>query len=105
MPQLVGKIHMDLMGVYQTFCLIPQGIQLLFAVFPDLHDLGRMVYADPILEYGDHDLLHSVGSRSQQRLFPGCHRIEQQRGPGTVPAMGPDSGQTENFWMNLQKRI
>ena len=39
MPQFIGQVYMDGMGVYQTAGFIPQGVKLLFAVGLDIHNL------------------------------------------------------------------
>ena len=35
MPQLIGQIHVDLVGVDESLGLLPQGVKLPFAVFLD----------------------------------------------------------------------
>ena len=70
---------MDLMRVYETFCLIPQGVELFLAVLLDIHDLRGVVDALAVLEYMDRKLTHRVGSRCEKSLLPCCHRIEEQQ--------------------------
>lgn len=38
--QLLGQVHIDLVGVYQALGLVPESVQLLPAVGPDVHDFG-----------------------------------------------------------------
>ena len=48
MPQFIGQIHMNLVGIYKTLGLVPQGIQFLFAVSLDVHYLWSFVYAGSV---------------------------------------------------------
>ena len=56
MPQLIGQIHMDGVGVHKTSGLIPQGVKLLFAVFPDVHDFWGLIDAFPFFKNRDQQL-------------------------------------------------
>ena len=78
-PKRLGEIHMDLMRVYETFCLIPQGIQFLFTVLLDVHDLRGVVNTLAVLKYLDRKFPHRVGSRSEKCLFPGRDRVKEQQ--------------------------
>ena len=53
MPQFVGQVHMDGVGIDQAAGLIPEGIQFLLAVSLDLHHLGGAVDASALLKYRD----------------------------------------------------
>ena len=64
-PQLIGQIHVDGMGVHETFGLLPQRVQLLAAVSLNIHNLGRLVNALAVFENGNHQLPHCVGARGQ----------------------------------------
>ena len=79
MPQFVGKIHMNLMRVDQTFGFIPQGIQLLLAVLPDLHDLRGVVDALTILEDRNQNFTHGIASGRQMSLLPGLNRVKEKQ--------------------------
>ena len=52
MPQFIRQIHMDRMGVDQTFGLVPERIQFLSAVGLDIHYLGGFIYALAVQEDG-----------------------------------------------------
>ena len=77
--QLLRKVHIDLMGVDETPGLIPQGIQLLPAVFPDLHDAGRGIDAFSVQKDGDHQVAQDEASGRQKGFLPGLQRIEQEQ--------------------------
>ena len=70
---------MDLMRVYETFCLIPQGIQFLFTVLLDVHDLRGVVDTLAVLEYLDRKLTHRISSGSEECLFPCRYRVKEQQ--------------------------
>ena len=59
---------------------------------------------EPIIKVDNVSMCFNLSTEKHESLKEGSSGI-RQRGAGTVPAMGPGSGRTENFWMNLQKRI
>ena len=77
-PQLMGKIHMDFMGIDETFCLLPEGLLFLPAVFPDVHDLRGAVDAEAVLEHRDEKLSQRIGARREKRLLPRLNGVEEQ---------------------------
>lgn len=43
-PELIGQVHVVLVGVVETLHLVPQGVYLLTAVFADLRQRRAVVY-------------------------------------------------------------
>ena len=70
-PQLIGQIHIDLMGIYKALGLLPESVKFLLAVCLYVHYLWRTVDTLAVLEYGNQQFAHGVGSGSQQGLLPG----------------------------------
>ena len=77
-PEGHGQIHVGPVWVFQTQGLLPERGQLALAVSLELHHLGRLINADAILEYRNHQLPQGVAVGRQIGLFPGFHRIKQQ---------------------------
>ena len=64
---------------FETFCLIPQGIQFLFTVLLDVHDLRGVVNTLAVLKYLDRKLTHRISSGSEECLFPCRYRVKEQQ--------------------------
>ena len=49
-PELIGQVHVVLVGVVETLHLVPQGVYLLTAVFADLRQRRAVVYPLAVAE-------------------------------------------------------
>ena len=48
--ELIGKIYINFLRIYQTSCLIPEGVHFFLADVPDFHDRRRSVYTSAFLK-------------------------------------------------------
>ena len=59
------------MRINKAFGFIPEGILLLQAIFPDVHELGGLIAAFAALKYRDEKLPQGEASGRELRLLPG----------------------------------
>ena len=90
-PQLLGQVHIVVVGVLKPLHLVPEGVHLPLAVGPAGLEVGHLIHQPAPLEDGHHQLLHlDVGIHLP---LPGGVRVEELQGLGEVELLVVEADQ------------
>ena len=78
--ELLGEVHINLLGIHQTAGFIPESILLFQTVFSQFHNLRRGVDAFSLADNRDQKFAEFIGSSQDFCLFPGIYRVEDDHG-------------------------
>ena len=77
--QFLGKIHIYLMWIEETFCLIPKRLFFLTTEFCNLLYRWGLILTFSMLEDWDKQFTHCVGSTRKKCFLPCCIRVKEKQ--------------------------